>query len=122
MNNYNRRHGFQQQNTVSKVLAVKNRRLNQQSGLGLIGWIFLIVIIISVLSYFGVNIQRGFTSPTAESNFSYIWGLVTYVWYHFLQSPATYIWNTFIVGILWNILLNPLLHSLQTAAANSNHS
>ena len=67
----------------------------------MIKWIIILIILILVLSYFGINIQQVVNSPTSQSNISYVWSGVTYVWNNYLSVPFTYLWNN--VGqTLWN--------------------
>ena len=67
----------------------------------MIKWIIIFIILILVLSYFGVNIQSVVNSPTGQSNVSYVWSGVTYVWNNYLSVPFNYLWRT--VGTtLWN--------------------
>jgi len=67
----------------------------------MIKWIIIFIILILVLSYFGINIQQVVNSPTGQSNVSYVWNGVTYVWNNYLSAPFDYLWNT--VGqTLWN--------------------
>lgn len=80
--------------------------------------IILIVVAILILSYFGFSIKDIAESPTSQSNFSYVWGFLSYVWNTFLVTPVSYIWNVIVVGIFWNHLLVPTLHLLETAAQN----
>ncbi len=78
--------------------------------------IVVIVVAILILSYFGFNLKAIAESDTSKSNFSYVWNFLTYVWEHFLVTPATFIWNTILVGIVWEQLLKPGIHLLQTFA------
>jgi CHASE3 domain sensor protein len=48
--------------------------------------ILLIVIIILVLSFFGISLQSVLTSPTAHENFNYALQLLLTGWNLFVQS------------------------------------
>lgn len=86
---------------------MNNRIKNNQQGF--IKYIILIVIAILILSYFGFDIKQTVESDQSRSNLSYVWGLVTYVWDHFLAGPVLWIWNTIVIGILWENILLPVI-------------
>ncbi len=73
-------------------------KINKEKGI--VRAIIIIIVAILVLSYFGINLRQVATSPTAESNFSYIWSGVVSVWDNYLKAPTiqaydffmTYIW------------------------------
>lgn len=71
----------------------------------MIKWIIIFVILILVLSYFGINIQSVVTSPTGQSNISYVWNGITYVWNNYLSGPFNYLWNT-VGSTLWNAFVH----------------
>ncbi len=70
----------------------------------MIKWIIIFIILILVLSYFGINIQQVVNSPTGQSNTSYVWGGVTYVWDNYLSQPFNYLWNM-AGSALWNAFM-----------------
>lgn len=47
---------------------------------GVVKLIVLIVVIVLILSYLGINIQRIAESEAGKANFGYIWGIVQQVW------------------------------------------
>jgi hypothetical protein len=66
--------------------------------------IIIIVILILVVSYFGINIQQVATSPASQGNFSYVWNGAVHLWDTYLAGPLTYAWNT--VGTaLWKAFM-----------------
>ena len=67
----------------------------------MIKWIVILIIIILALSYFGINIQSIIQSPTGQSNISYVWNGIVYVWDNYLSAPFNYLWNT-VGSALWN--------------------
>ena len=67
----------------------------------MIKWIIIFIILILVVSYFGVNIQSVVNSPAGQSNFSYVSNGAVYVWNNYLSAPFNYIWNT-VGATLWN--------------------
>ncbi len=72
-------------------------KINKQRGI--VRTVILIIIALLVVSYFGINLRQLATSPTSESNFSYVWGSVTYVWDTYLKTPATEVYDLFITYI-----------------------
>ncbi len=71
-------------------------------------YIFLSLIVIIVISFFGYDLQQIIEAPTTHNNLSYVWGGVTYVWNHFLERPLAYLWNKVFVGILWQAFVHNL--------------
>lgn len=72
-------------------------KINKQRGI--VRTIIIIVIALLVISYFGINLRQVATSPTSESNFSYVWGGVVYVWDNYLEVPVTDAYHFFITYI-----------------------
>ena len=68
----------------------------------MIKYIIIIIIIIAVLSYFGISIRSVFESNLFKNNFNYIWGGVKYVWETYLVGPASYLWNDIFIDLIWN--------------------
>jgi hypothetical protein len=75
---------------------------------GIVTTIIVIVVALLVLSYYGFNLRSTVESPTTQSNFSYAWNGVEYVWDTYLKTPATYLYTTFI-----NDIWNPSLQDIQ---------
>ena len=70
-------------------------------GIGLIGFIILLIIAIIVLGYFGISIRSIFGGgTTSRDNLDYAWQTVKYVWNTYLSVPAYYVWNIF-YNLLW---------------------
>jgi len=72
-------------------------KINKQRGI--VRTIIIIVIALLVVSYFGINIRQVATSPTSQSNFSYVWGGITFVWDNYLRTPATDAYDFFITYV-----------------------
>ncbi len=86
-----------------------NQSSHNQNNRGFIKYIIIIIIAILILSYFGFNIKSIAESDTSKSNFSYVWGWISYVWNTFLATPAHFIWDKILVGIVWNMIIQPSL-------------
>lgn len=83
---------------------------------GFLKIILLVVVAILILSYFGFSIKDIAESETSKSNFSYVWGFLSYVWNTFLVAPISFVWNVIVVGIFWNKLFLPTITLLETVA------
>lgn len=77
--------------------------INNQAGL--IKLIVLIIAVIILLSYLGINIQKITESETGQANFSYVWQMINKAWvwfidlYHqYLADPLNQLWNQFFLG------------------------
>lgn len=68
---------------------MKNYKNNQR---GLIKLIIIIIIAIAVLSWYGVDIKKFFTSEQALKNFGYIWTYIKEIWSEYLEVPAQKLW------------------------------
>ncbi len=64
---------------------------------GLIKMILIIIVVLLVLAYFGLNIRSIVASPTFQDNWAYIQSAALFVWNNFLKVPFTYLWNLIIV-------------------------
>jgi len=54
---------------------------------GLVKQIVLVLVILVILAYFGLNIRSIVASPTFQDNWSYLKGIVLIIWNNFL-SPV----------------------------------
>lgn len=78
-------------------------KYNSQSGL--VKLIVLIVVLIIILSYLGINLQKIAESDTGRANFGYVWQIVLKVWdwltglyQQYLAGPVGQVWNTIFKG------------------------
>ncbi len=71
---------------------------------GLIKAIILIVIALIVLGYFGFDVGDIINGPTVQANLHTVWGFVSKIWNNYLAAPVIYIWDKFVVGVLWKII------------------
>ncbi len=63
--------------------------------------IILIIIVIAVLSYFGVSVRSIVESGVFRENFSYAWNSGEYLWNNHLAGPARYIWYDIFMKVIW---------------------
>ena len=71
---------------------------------GLIKMIVVIVVALIVLGYFGFNIKDIIESGTVQTNLHYFWDFIVKVWNLYLAAPVIFIWNKFVVGVLWKFI------------------
>ncbi len=100
---------------------MKSNLKSPESNKGIIRFIILIIIAIAVLSYFGFDLRKIFESDLAKNNFAYVWNWAVYAWDNFLKAPVEYVWNTVIIGILWNLAIQPLFAMLANFAATHHN-
>jgi hypothetical protein len=89
------------------------QRSRSQGNRGIVMIVIILVIALLILSYYGFNLRQTIQSPTTESNFSYAWSGVTYVWDNYLGTPVSYIYN-FFVNDIWK----PSLIDIENINAN----
>jgi len=68
---------------------------------GFIKAIVLIIIAISILIYFGLDVKGWISSPNVQAVISKIGTWVSWLWLNIIKEPALWIWNEIIIGILW---------------------
>ncbi len=73
---------------------------------GLIKFIILLIIAISILSALGVSIRSIVQGETLQDNFKYVWAKIDYTWDKYLARPAKYLWNDIFIGLLWDSFID----------------
>lgn len=73
---------------------------NKQAGLAKL--IVLIIVVILILSYLGINIQRIAESEAGRANFGYVWHICQQIWGWLVDLYTKYL----------SSYLNPILHYL----------
>jgi hypothetical protein len=71
------------------------------SGLSILGFVFLGLIIILVLSYFKISVRTVVESPEAQDNLNYVGGGTVSLWEKYFKGPATYLWNDIWLELFW---------------------
>ncbi len=69
---------------------------------GLIKIIVIIIILIGILSYFGISVRSIIENNLFQENIGYILNWIRYIWNTYLIGPAKYIWNDIFINLLWN--------------------
>lgn len=80
---------------------------NQQGGL--IKAILIVIIVLLILAYFGLNLRSIVNSPTFQDNWNFLWNGIVHIWNAYLKAPAGYLWDIFV-----NYIWDPALHRLQS--------
>ena len=80
---------------------------------GLVKAILVVVIILLVLAYFGLNLRNIVDSPTFQDNWSFLSTGTVNVWNNYLKAPAAHAWSFFVIYV-WDPVFNRL-QSGQTA-------
>jgi ABC-type Fe3+ transport system permease subunit len=83
---------------------------------GFIKLIILIVVLLVILGYFGINVRSVIENKTAQSNVGYVWNWCKAMWGTYLASPAKYLWNDVFIKLLWN----SFIESMQKIKAGQN--
>ncbi len=68
---------------------------------GLLRTVIFIIIILLVLSYFGLNIRAIVNSPAGQENFTYVQEIMINVWQNYLKKPVIYLWNDIFLKLIW---------------------
>ena len=69
---------------------------------GLVQWIFIIIIAIIILSYFGFDLRSIIEADGTQNNLEYTWGGVVMVWERYLASPVLYFWQNIFLDLIWS--------------------
>jgi hypothetical protein len=69
---------------------------------GLIKIIVIIIILIGILSYFGISVKSIVENDVFQKNIDYVLNWVKYIWNTYLVGPARYLWNDIFIDLLWN--------------------
>jgi hypothetical protein len=72
---------------------------------GLIKMIIIIVVALIILGVMGYNLKDIIESPTAQKNLHYVCDFLVKIWNLYLAAPVIFVWNKFIVGVLWKYIL-----------------
>lgn len=77
--------------------------MNNTNEKGFLKTIILIVIALIVLGYFGFDITKIIQTPTVQTNLNATWDFTSKIWNTYLAGPFVYIWDHFVVGVVWQI-------------------
>jgi len=88
-----------------------------QTNTGLIKMLVVILIILLVLAYFGLNLRTTVNSPTFQDNWSFLTTTIATVWNDYLKVPFDYLWYQVFIPLIWDPLI---LHLTQMKTENAN--
>lgn len=72
---------------------------HKDSGISILGVLFLGFLLVLLLSYFHISIKSVVDNPDTRENFNYVVVTSRDLWREYLKKPTTYLWNLF----LWSI-------------------
>ncbi len=58
---------------------------------GIVKYVFYILILVLILSYFGFNIKSFMNSDSVQNNLSYVWDWIINIWKHYLKPIYDFI-------------------------------
>ncbi len=67
---------------------------------GIIKTIFIIIIGVVILSYFGFNIREIVENPTTQNNLSYVLNAAVNIWKNYLEVSIMYIWQNIFIDLI----------------------
>ena len=80
--------------------AQKNRVTGKKGGI--VKLLLIVIAVILILSYFGINLRQLVSAPTTQDNISYVATTSVSVWHKYLKAPVSYAWNKVFVNLIWN--------------------
>ena len=78
-----------------------NMQKNSTRGFIRLRTILIAIVIILIISFFGIDLKKLTENPTTQNNFRYVWSGVTYVWDSYLRTPLSYVWNNIFIDLIW---------------------
>jgi len=73
--------------------------------------ILIILVVILVISYFGINLRALVSSPTTQDNVSYVVTGIGSIWNNYLKMPATYLWKEVFINLIWSQIISNMNNS-----------
>lgn len=70
--------------------------------------IILVVVLLAILSFFGISIKSIIEGESFKENFSYVWGWIKHLWNNYLIRPASYLWNDIFIDLIWGSFVDNL--------------
>ncbi len=67
----------------------KNKKDGEDGGMSILGAVLWGIIILLVLSYFGISVRGVAESPTGKDNFSYVGGGIKGLWHRYIAEPIS---------------------------------
>ena len=74
----------------------------------IIKFVLVLIALILILSFFGIDLQSVVESPQSQKNITYIVGLGKIVWDNYLSKPILYFWQNIFIDLLWESFVSNL--------------
>lgn len=72
---------------------------------GFIKAVIIILIAIIILGYvFHISIVDVINDPKVQQSLGFIWNNVIMPVWNYVQAPIMWVWNNFVIGIVWNAI------------------
>jgi ABC-type phosphate/phosphonate transport system permease subunit len=75
---------------------------------GLVRTILLVIVLLIVLAYFGLNIRSIVASQTFQDNWAFLKTFTIDLWNNYLSGPIVYLWNKIFIPFIWNPIIDNL--------------
>ncbi len=60
----------------------------------------LLIAVIALMGYFGISLERDVAgNPTIQSNFSYVWNEIKFVWNNYLKEATGKLWRWAVINV-----------------------
>lgn len=86
-----------------------------KGGISILGVILLGIMLILVLSYFGLDIKSLVESPKTQDNLNYVGGVLEDIWEKVLKKPVLWVWEN-VLEKLFNSIKNSDVLKLEDVA------
>jgi len=75
---------------------------------GLVRTIVLIIALLILFAYFGLNLRSIVSGETFLDNWSFVKSTVTHIWSNYLSVPINYFWTKVFVPYFWEPVVDNL--------------
>lgn len=82
---------------------------------GLVKLIILIVGLLILFAYLGLNLRSIVNSPTFIDNWAFIKSTSTTIWTSYLKAPASYIFNKVFLPYIWEPGVKYITNKISTS-------
>lgn len=80
---------------------------------GFVKAVIIIVIALAALAYFGFDMKEWLDSDTFKNALGAVLRSLNWAWEHIIKIPALWIWNEFIIDIVWEKFLLVILEKVR---------
>ncbi len=79
-----------------------------QTNRGLVKMLVLILVLLVIFAYLGLNIRSIIASETFRDNWSFLRDLSVNIWSDYLKGPLGYLWSSILVPYVWEPIIDNL--------------